>query len=140
MFRKAMRAVLCAALGMAALMLAFGAVTAQDKKDAKTIETKDIMQKSFKAKDNLKTTISAAVKDGKWDDAKKLAKDWTELCAGFSKNKPPKGEAKDWEANTKKFTENTKAILDATEKKDAAAAEKALKGFDCMGCHKAHRP
>ena len=45
---------------------------------------------------------------------------------------------KAWEAECEKFGKNTKAILAATEKKDANGVKAAMR-FNCMGCHKAHK-
>lgn len=136
MVRKFIRAGLFAALGALALTLSYGAVVAQDKKAA---DVSTIMQKSF-GKGGYKTSIPAAVKDAKWDDAAKLAKEWAELGAGIGKNKAPKGEAKSWEEQCAKFVDATKAVVKAAEAKDDKAVGKAIGGFNCGGCHKAHKP
>lgn len=136
MVRKMLRAGVFAALGLIAMMATYGvAVTAEDK----VPDISTIMSKSFKGKDSLKTSISADVKGEKWEDAHKLAKEWSDLGAALGKNKPPKGDQKSWDELTKKFADNTKALLDATDNKDAKAANKALGSFDCKTCHTAHK-
>jgi hypothetical protein len=136
MVRKMLRAGVFAALGMIAVMASYGvATTAEDK----TADVKTIMDKSFKNKDSFKATISADAKEGKWDDAKKLAKDWVDLSASIGKNKPAKGDDASWQEQCKKFVDSTKAVYDATDSKDAKAVGKALGSFNCGGCHKAHR-
>jgi hypothetical protein len=136
MVRKLIRATLFAALGLVAVMVSYGvANTAEDK----VPDVSTIMSKSFKGKDSYKSSISAAVKGDKWEDAQKLAKEWDELGMSIGKNKPPKGEDKSWEEHTKKFAENTKAIHEGADNKDAKAVNKAIGSFNCGGCHKAHK-
>jgi hypothetical protein len=136
MLRKFIRASLCGVLGLVATMLAYGASTAADEK-APDVST--IMQKSF-GKGGFKTSIPAAAKGEKWEDAQKLAKEWAAMGAAIGKNKAPKGEAKSWEEQCAKFSDATKAILKATEDKDVKAVGKAVGSFNCGGCHKAHKP
>lgn len=136
MLRKFVRASLCAAFGMAALLFTYGATTGADEKDA---DISTIMKKSF-GKDGYKSTVVAAAKGEKWEDAQKLAKEWAALGKVMAKNKAPKGEAKSWEDQCGKFADATKAIVKATEDKDAKAVSKSVGGFNCGGCHKAHKP
>jgi hypothetical protein len=136
MVRKALRAGVFAALGMIALVGSYGVATSADEK---VPEISTVMQKSF-GKDGFKSQITAAVKGEKWEDANKLAKEWNDTYgAAIGKNKPPKGEAKSWEELCKKFSENTKAIVEGTDKKDAKAVTKAIGAFNCGACHKAHK-
>ncbi len=139
MVRKMLRAGLFAALGMIAMLASYGvANTAEDK----VPDISTIMQKSFKGKDSLKASITADVKAEKWEDAQKLAKEWSELGAALGKNKAPKGDPKSWDELSKKFADNTKAVSDAVEKKDGKAATAAIGaiGSSCGACHKAHKP
>ena len=138
MLRKMIKVTLAGALGMLAVVFAIGASTGTAAED-KTADISTIMKKSF-GKDGYKSSIPAAAKAEKWDDAKKLAKDWSELGASLSKNKAPKGEAKSWEEQCGKFSDATKAVLKATEDKDAKAVAKSVGGFNCGACHKAHKP
>ena len=139
MVRKMLQAGVFAALGLIAMMASYGvATTAEDK----VPDISTIMAKSFKGKDSLKSAIAADVKGEKWEDAQKLAKDWSEMGAALGKNKPPKGDAKSWEELSKKFADNTKAVSDAAEKKDAKAVNTALTaiGGSCKACHTNHKP
>jgi hypothetical protein len=135
MVRKMMRAGVFAALGMIAMLGSYGVAVSADEK-APDIGT--IMTKSF-GKEGYKATVGAAVKGEKWEDAAKLAKEWNDLGAALGKNKCPKGDAKSWEKMCAAFADSTKAVLAATEKKDAKAATKAIGSFNCGGCHKAHK-
>src|SRR5580693_5978573 len=105
MVRKMIRACMFAALGVVAVMLSYGvASTAEDK----VPDISTIMSKSFGKKDGYKTTVGAAVKGEKWEDAQKLAKEWNDLGMAIGKNKPPKGEAKSWDDLCMKFADITK--------------------------------
>lgn len=151
MVRKLIRASLFAALGSMAMVLSFGAAvtTAQDKKTDKKGDKKsddlpsisDIMAKAHGKTDGYLAQLKGQVKGGKWEDASKTAKDFTLIADALAKNKPGKGDAKSWEALTKKYSENVKAISDGVEKKDAAAAGKGLTGVgtSCKGCHDKHK-
>jgi hypothetical protein len=137
MLRKLMKVTIAGLLGLGAMILSYDSTSTAADEKAPDLST--IMRRSFKDKDNLKVSISTAAKDGKWDDATKLAKEWTTLGAAISKNKPPKGEAKSWEEQCMKFSDNTKAILKACEDKDAKAVQKGIGGFNCGACHKPHK-
>jgi hypothetical protein len=142
MVRKMLRASVTAALGLIAMMATYGMATTASmagNAEDKVPDISTIMTKSFKGKDSLKGSISADVKGEKWEDAQKLAKEWSDLGASLGKNKPPKGDAKSWEDLTKKFAESTKAISEAAEKKDKSAITKAMSTFDCKTCHSAHK-
>lgn len=136
MLRKALKVTFAGALGLLALVVAVGSTgtAAEDK-----VDTGTIMKKSFKDKNNYSAAVKAAAKDGKWEDATKLAKEWNDLGLAMSKNKPNKGEAKGWEEQCAKFVDTTKAIVKACEDKDAKAVNKSAGSFNCQGCHKAHR-
>jgi cytochrome c556 len=131
-----LRAGVFAALGIVAVMATYGMAIPADEK---TPDIKTIMDKSFKNKDSYKATLTTDAKGEKWEDAEKVSKEFAEMGVALTKNKPPKGDDKSWEMFSKKFAENTKAVHEAAEKKDAKALKTALGAFDCMGCHKAHR-
>jgi hypothetical protein len=133
MVRKLLRAGVFALMGVVGVIATYGAATSADAE----VEIGDVMQKSF-GKKGYKNAISAAVKNAEWESAAKSAKEWNELAAALGKNKPPRGDVKAWENECKKFGANTKAILAATEKKDANGVKAAMK-FNCMGCHNAHK-
>ncbi len=128
---------------VAALTVAVS-VGSQKDGEEKTPTTKEIMQKVNGKKDapGLCKRCAEAGKAEKWEDAQKTAKELMDLGKVIHKNKPPKGDAESWEKMTKKFAENTKAILEASEKKDVKAHAAAIKAFtdSCMACHMEHRP
>jgi len=136
MIRKALQAGVFAALGMLAIVGSYGVANSADDK-VPDIDT--IMSKSFEKETGYKFTVAAAVKGEKWEDATKLAKEWNQLGQALGKNKVPKGDAKSWTKLCAAFGDSTKAVLDASEKKDAKAATKAIGSFNCGGCHKAHK-
>ncbi len=136
MVRKLSRVALAGAMGALAVVLSVnGTMTqAEDKVPA----VNEIMKKSF-GKGGYKASITAAAKDGKWEEAQKLAKEWNELGKVIGKNKPNKNEGKAWEEQCTKFAENTKAVLKATEDKDAKAVSKGVGSFNCKACHDSHK-
>lgn len=136
MVRKMIRAGAFTLMGVIGIVASYGVAMSANAADA---EISEVMKKSFDKKTGYQTTIKAAVKGEKWEDAAKSAKEWNELAAALGKNKPPKGDAKAWEKQCAGFADNTKAILEATEKKDSKAATKAIGAFNCMACHKAHK-
>ena len=132
-----------------ALLAAFAAVVvaasvvpsviAQDKD--KKMSIKEIMGAAHKGDDNLINKIKSAVKAGKWEDAQTAAKTLAENGTKLGKNTPKRGDKDSWEMLTKKYAENTKAVADATEKKDADATKTAIGTVvgSCKECHDAHR-
>jgi hypothetical protein len=141
MLRKLLKVTLAGTLGMLALVLAQSEIASgEDKKDEKVPTIKEIMQKGHKGTDAYITKIKASAKDGKWDDAKELAKTLAFFGENLGKNKPPVGTAESWEKLTKKYAESTKAAHKATEDKDVKAVEKALGAINCGECHTPHRP
>ena len=133
MARKAMKTMAVAVLAT----LGFGVMAAAEK----ATTAHDVMKTCFNKKSGCCPKIAPAVKDGKWDEAQKLAKELATAGAELPNTKPETGDAKSWEKLSKAFAANTKAVADACEKKDAPAAEKALKtiGGSCKACHDAHR-
>jgi cytochrome c556 len=153
MVRKFIRASLFCALGAMAMVLSFGAAvtTAQDKKktdkkdEKKTEELpsiSDIMAKAHGKTDGYIAQLRANVKGEKWEDAGKLTKDFALVADALAKNKPPKGDAKSWETQTKKYIGQVKTVSDAVEKKDAKATTAGLDAIQksCGGCHGPHKP
>jgi hypothetical protein len=136
MVRKFLKMTLAASLGFIALMMGYGGATGADDK---VPDISEIMKKSF-GKGGFKMTIPAAAKADKWEDAQKLAKEWSELGKAIGKNKPPKGEPESWEKQCTKFSDTTKAVVKACEDKDAKAVTKTVGSFNCAACHKPHKP
>lgn len=138
MVRKLTQASLFAALGVAIVALSVGPVISADEK---TPTAKEIMKAGHKGDDALQAKIVLAVKGGKWDDAQMYAKKLAENGAALPKNTARKGDPKSWETLATKYAANTKALYEATEKKDAKTARTALEtiGASCKACHTAHR-
>jgi hypothetical protein len=111
--------------------------------DDKTPSCEDVMSK-VNGKKGLVAKVGTAAKGDKWDDAQKLAKEIKDLGAALGKNDPPRGSKESWAKLTKKYEEQTAAIADAADKKDAAAVTKATDAFtakeNCAACHGAHKP
>jgi hypothetical protein len=142
MAQKLLRVALFAALGVAAAALSVDPlVSAQDKKAEKTPDIKTIMAEGHKGSDAFLAKIGSEAKAGKWEDATMHAKALNVFGEALGKNDPPKGEKASWERLSKKYNENTKAVLSAVEKKDATATATSLKAIQgsCMECHKSHK-
>lgn len=141
MLQKFLKVTMAGALGLMALVCArSGTIEAQEKKEEKKT-SKQIMSAAHKGDDALAAKITLAVKDGKWEEAQKLAKQLAEGGALLSKTTPPRGEAKSWEDLATKYGTNTKAVSDAAEKKDTTATKTALETLNasCKGCHTNHK-
>lgn len=110
--------------------------------DTPTIET--IMQKVNKRKSGLHDEVNQALKAGKidWDGIQSKTKEYASLAESLGKNDPPMGGKASWEKLTKEYAANAKALNDAAQKKDKAAAQKAWNTIQnsCMSCHRVHRP
>lgn len=142
MAQKWFRAALLAAFGVAAVAVAGGGLTADDKKDEKLPDISEIMKKAHGKTDGYLGKISKAAKGGKWEDAQKSAKDLVLIAGALAKNEPPKGEAKSWEKLTKQYIDTSKKIEAAAKKEDAKGVGDGLGmiGKSCGECHKAHKP
>jgi len=146
MVQKWLRASLFAAAGVLAVVLSFGATTSAedkktDKKGEKEPTIKEIMVKGHKGADAYLSKIGASAKGGKWEDAQEAAKGLAYFGETLVKLEPAKGDKKSWEPLAKQYADETKAVLKATEDKDAKATAAALGaiGKSCMPCHKAHK-
>ena len=139
MFRKLMRAGIAAALSAAALVLTYGALTAANAADKPTID--EIMKKNHNKKAGAFPKIQKLIEEGQFDKAAPLAKDLAANGAKLQSVKPEKGDEKSWEKMSKAYAVNTKAVSEAVEKKDAAAAKASAKTLQgsCKACHDAHR-
>lgn len=141
MTRKLVQVGLCAALGVAAVALSFGPSAAANQKAEKKLSIKEIMKAGHKGDDANMAKVTLAVKDGKWEDAQKYAKELADNGALLPKGMPKRGEAASWEEKSKKYAENTKALFEAATKKDATTTKAALEtlGASCKACHDNHK-
>jgi cytochrome c556 len=142
MLRKFLKVTTAAALGLMAVVLAYGGAVGAEGKDDKLPDIAEIMKKGHAKTDGYVAKIKTASKDGNWEDANKYAKSLVILGEALAKNKAPKGEADSWDKLTKKYVDNTKLVLKGTEDKDTKEVGKGLGGIgqSCGECHKAHKP
>jgi hypothetical protein len=113
-------------VGVAAGLGVFGA--ADDAKPKYEIE--EIMDKAHKPP---KSSLFVQVKSGKASAEQK--KELLELYQELAKNKPPKGDLKDWQKRTKAMVKAAKAVVDGKD----GAAQALTKAVQCGACHKAHK-
>jgi cytochrome c556 len=102
-----------------------------------------IMEALHKGRKSPLATLKAAFKSQSpdWASVQKETKTYAKLAADMPKNDPPKGDAAAYKKLAKTYASNAKALDDAAQKEDLAAAKAAFGkiGGSCMGCHKAHR-
>jgi cytochrome c556 len=127
-------------LGSALAALCMIGVVGAFEPSAKTIKQVMAINKGPQAPlGQLKTALGAAQVD--WGKASDLAKEYSTAAADLGSNDPPKGDAAGFKKMAKAYADHAKALLDATDKKDATAAKEAFGKIQmsCMACHKAHR-
>lgn len=141
MIRTLLRSAVFAGLGMLAVLMSYGAATSADRTDDLP-DIGTIMKKAHGKTDGYLAKLKAEAAGGKWEDAAKDAKSLSLAADALAKNKPPKGDAKSWEALTKKYSTNAEAISKAVDAKDAKGVEAGIGaiGKSCGECHKAHKP
>lgn len=129
-----------AAVLAAGLFASLGVVAAADRAaDAMSID--EIMTEAHNKKKGLEPKLKAAVKDGKWDDAKKSADRMKELGEALTKTKADKGSAESWKKLSGEYKTMTADIAEQVKKKDPKAAEAGLAKLAkaCDVCHEVHR-
>jgi cytochrome c556 len=127
------------AVGGLALAVSAGSSAADDKEKTPTI--KEIMKKGHAGTKSLLKGIAAQAKAGEWDEAQNGAKTLKTFGEALGKNTPEKGDKESWKKLTDEYKDNTKAVAEAAEKKNAKGVTTALGkiGMSCKGCHSAHR-
>ncbi len=130
-----------ACLALLALMcLALAPAGAQDEK---VPDIKAIMGKLNKGPRAMTATLRKDLADDEpdWNKVQKDAKEFARLAKMMSKNEPPKGEKESWEKLTKQYAEYAKALSEAADKKDKAAAKAAHGKLStaCKSCHSQHK-
>jgi len=136
-----MRNLICTASVMCLLVIA-GVVSRGANDDAPaTIEK--IMDTLHKGKKSAISTLKTALKSQSpdWATVQKETKTYNKFAADLPKNDPPKGDPAAFKKLAKAFATNAKALNDAAEKEDLAAANAALRkiGGSCKVCHDAHK-
>jgi cytochrome c556 len=116
-----------------------GTAAAKDD-DIKDIKGCMAFTKTKVARDDLPARLKAASPE--WDDIQKETKQWVGVAETLGKQTPPRGSGESWKKQTDKYLENVKAVDAAAQKKDAAAATKAVAriGSSCGSCHSQHKP
>jgi hypothetical protein len=133
-----MRRIVVAGVGLFVLAFALPPVPAQGDK----LDAKQIMGKLNKPEGLYYNIVKELREDDpNWDAAKKDVKEVARLGALLAKTDPPKGEKESWQALTKAYGENTKALETAVGKMDKTAAKAASEkiGKSCEACHMAHK-
>ena len=76
-----------------------------------------------------------------WEALKKETEQYVKLSEALEKHEPKKGGKAEWDALTKEFATESKALHAAVEKEDKGAAQAAFKklGASCKTCHDAHK-
>ena len=113
-------------MGLAASL---GVFRAADE-DKPKYDIEEIMEKAHKPPKN---SLFVQVKSGKASAEQK--KQLLELYQELAKNKPPKGDLKDWQKRTGAMV---KAAQDVVGGKEGATQE-LTKAAQCAACHKLHK-
>ena len=76
-----------------------------------------------------------------WEAVEKQSKDFVILGASLAKNEPKKGNKESWKQLADQYYDDAKALDDAAEAKDKAAASAAFQrlGASCKACHQKHK-
>ncbi len=136
-----MKSLICAVSVMCLVVIA-GVVSRGANDDAPaTIEK--IMDTLHKGKKSANAVLKTALKSQSpdWAKIQKEAKTYTKYPADLDKNIPPKGDTAAFKKLAKAFAANAKALNDAAEKEDLAAAKAAFGKINgsCKTCHAAHK-
>ncbi len=136
-----MRSLICAVSAMCLLVIA-GVVSrgASDETPATIEKIMDTLHKGKKSASSvLKTALKSSSPD--WATIQKEAKAYSKYAADLPKNDPPKGDPAAFKKLAKAFAANAKALNEAAEKEDLAAAKAAFakNGASCKTCHAAHK-
>ena len=136
-----MRSLICTASVMCLIVIA-GVVSRGASDDAPATIDK-IMDTLHKGKKSANAVIKTALKSASpdWAKVQKEAKTYAKYSADLDKNDPPKGDSAAFKKLAKAFATNAKALSDAAEKEDLAAAKAAFGKINasCKTCHAAHK-
>jgi hypothetical protein len=119
--------VLCVAVGTAWTFSGAAQKDGDDKKKPK-YTIKEVMNKAHKGKDAILTKA----KEGKATE--KELKELVVMYESLHKNKPPKGDLKDWEKRTTAMVKAAEASV-----KDEKNIKALAKIVNCAECHKEHK-
>ena len=136
-----MRSLICTLIVMCLLVIA--GVVSRGANDDGPATIEKIMDTLHKGKKSANAVIKTALKSQSldWATVQKEAKTYTKYTADLDKNDPPKGDSAAFKKLAKAFAANAKALSDAAEKEDLAAAKAAFGKINgsCKACHAAHK-
>jgi hypothetical protein len=142
MKRSLGRAVVLAALAVAAFTIGDLNAGAQKEDKKKSLTIKQIMAKAHK-KGGALVDITAELrnKEVKWDEITSKSKDLLLIAGDLAMNSPPKGDKESWEKLCKEYTDKVQELQKAAEAKNLADAKKACAALNasCKSCHPAHK-
>jgi hypothetical protein len=95
-------------------------------------EISEIMDMAHKAPKGKMSLLQLVVKGKASDEQKKQLLEYYEELA---KNKPEKGDVKDWQKRTNVLIKAAKEAVNGKE----SASQDLLKAANCKGCHQAHK-
>jgi hypothetical protein len=138
-------AILALVLGMYA---ARTNVSAEDKeKKGKVPTIKEVMKKIHIGDMSALRRIDAELKadEPDWALVSKLSKQLEEAATVLSKNKPPRGDVKNWKKVTGMYKSNAVVLSKAAKEKKKTGKNGAVEVVatlkkSCAGCHGAHKP
>ncbi|SRR5579875_1191895 len=113
-------------MGLAASL---GMFRAADE-DKPKYDIEEIMEKAHKPPKN-----SLFVQVAKGTASKEQQKQLLEYYQELAKNKPEKGDIKDWQKRTSALVKATKDVIDGKE----GAGQNLMKAANCKACHQVHR-
>ncbi|MDR3634412.1 MAG: cytochrome c [Isosphaeraceae bacterium] len=128
-----------------ALAVVVAAVVAgrADADNAETPSIKQVMVKLHKGANAPVGKLKGELKGEKpnWDTIQKQTKEIVVLSAALAKNEPSKGDAASWKKLSDEYFQDAKALDDAAQAKDLAAAKTAhgRLSASCKACHSVHK-
>ncbi len=136
-----MRNLICTASVMCLLVVA--GVVSRGASDEAPATIEKIMDTLHKGKKSTLAALKTALKSQSpdWAMVQKESKTYGKFAADLPKNDPPKGDPAAFKKLARAFAANAKALNDAAQKEDLAAANAAIRkiGGSCKTCHDAHK-
>jgi len=136
-----MRNLICTASVMCLLVVA--GVVSRGASDEAPATIEKIMDTLHKGKKSTLAALKTALKSQSpdWATVQKESKTYSKFAADLPKNDPPKGDPAAFKKLAKAFAANAKALSDAAQKEDLAAANAAVRKLvgSCNSCHDAHK-
>jgi cytochrome c556 len=129
--------------GALAVVMAALVAGRADADNEETPSIKQVMVKLHKGASSPLGKLKGELKgqNPDWDTIQKQAKDFVILGAALAKNEPAKGDPASWKKLSDGYFQDAKALDDAAQAKDLAAAQAAhgRLSASCKGCHSVHK-